>query len=217
MNHLETEKYEQNDLVMRYRPPENKNSTKLLILLHGWTGNEDVMWIFARNVPEDRWIIAPRGIISAPEGGYGWAEVKAGEQPSLFEFHQAVDSLLSKIERWSVGTQVDTSHFALMGFSQGAIMSYALTFLYPQKVDSVAALAGYFPSSWMDAGHAKAIKGIPFYIAHGTQDETVPISLARKSVSTLEKAGAAVTYCESEAGHKLSMACLHGLDDFLSS
>ncbi len=201
---------------MRFRPPIDKSSSKLMLLIHGWTGNEEAMWIFARNIPTDRWILAPRGSITAPEGGYGWVPVKAGEMPSLAEFRQAAVGLLEKIDRWSLNEHIDSSHFTLMGFSQGAIMSYALSFLYPHRVDSVAALAGYFPPTWIEELGTSSINGKPYYVAHGTQDQTVPIALARKSVNVLEDAGAKVNYCESETGHKLSMACLHGLDDFLS-
>jgi len=46
-------------------------------------------------------------------------------------------------------------------------------------------------------------------VAHGTQDQLVPIDRARTSIELLEQAGAQVTYCEDEVGHKLSAnACV---------
>jgi predicted esterase len=54
-------------------------------------------------------------------------------------------------------------------------------------------------------------------VAHGTQDEMVPIDRARASMELLEQAGASITYCEDEVGHKLSSNCLRALEEYLSS
>jgi predicted esterase len=44
----------------------------------------------------------------------------------------------------------------------------------------------------------------------------VPIALGRRAVEILELAGASVTYCEDEVGHKLSASCFRGLEAFFS-
>jgi predicted esterase len=52
------------------------------------------------------------------------------------------------------------------------------------------------------------------FIAHGTDDDRVPVEKARLSAELLENAGAAVTYCEEQVGHKLSAKCFRGLEAF---
>jgi predicted esterase len=52
------------------------------------------------------------------------------------------------------------------------------------------------------------------FVAHGTRDELVPIERGRHTVQTLEQAGAQVTYCEDDVGHKLSAACFRALEAF---
>jgi predicted esterase len=44
----------------------------------------------------------------------------------------------------------------------------------------------------------------------------VPIDRARASIKILEEAGAQVTYCEDEVGHKVSVTCLRSLKQFFA-
>jgi phospholipase/carboxylesterase len=60
------------------------------------------------------------------------------------------------------------------------------------------------------------LEGKPFFIAHGTKDETVSIQHARESREILERAGAQVTYSEDEVGHKVSANCLRALKEFFA-
>jgi len=58
------------------------------------------------------------------------------------------------------------------------------------------------------------LEGKDFFVAHGVKDETVTIDRARHSVALLEQAGARVTYCEDEVGHKVSANCVVALKNF---
>jgi phospholipase/carboxylesterase len=60
------------------------------------------------------------------------------------------------------------------------------------------------------------LEGKPFFVAHGTRDETVNVERARASIAILEQAGAIVTYCEDEVGHKVSANCLRALREFFT-
>ena len=60
----------------------------------------------------------------------------------------------------------------------------------------------------------KPLAGKQVFVSHGTQDNLVPIDRARASMSLLEQAGAQVTYCEADVGHKVSADCLRGLENF---
>jgi len=63
----------------------------------------------------------------------------------------------------------------------------------------------------------KPLAGKQVFVAHGTQDNLVPIDRARASMSLLEQAGAQVTYCEAEVGHKVSAECLRALESFFKN
>jgi hypothetical protein len=45
----------------------------------------------------------------------------------------------------------------------------------------------------------------------------VPVEKARWSVELMQRAGSDVTYCEQQAGHKLSVSCFRALESFFAS
>jgi phospholipase/carboxylesterase len=206
---------EKDGWVVRVQKPRDNQPPRSMLMIHGWTGDETVMWVFAHKVPANYWLFAPRGPIAA-EDKYGWLPHNGG-WPKLADFAEVARALMNAFEQWAGDARAPHETFDVMGFSQGAAMAYALAAYYPQRVRSVLALAGFLPPDEDGAGQSRYLgfKGKPVYIAHGTKDETVPVSMAREAAQTLQAAGAQVRYCESEAGHKLSAACLRGLEDFL--
>jgi predicted esterase len=91
-----------------------------------------------------------------------------------------------------------------------------MAILHPEHITSLAGLSGFLPdgaSTWLHSGR---LNGLPVFIAHGTQDERVPVERARTAVAQFEQAGAQVTYCEDDVGHKLSATCFRGLEAFFS-
>jgi phospholipase/carboxylesterase len=188
------------------------------LLVHGWTGDENVMWIFTRNLAGRFWLLAPRAPLAEPAGGYAWLPHRQDRWPRVDEFRQPSDDLLAALPEWAAAAGVPAETVAkpvhLMGFSQGAALSYALTAYHPERVGRIAALAGFLPSYQQADLWEPAFAHRLVYVAHGSRDEIVPVDMARTAVSTLQTAGADVTFCESDSGHKLSLNCLHGLEDF---
>jgi predicted esterase len=103
-----------------------------------------------------------------------------------------------------------------MGFSQGAAMASLLAFLYPERLRRVGMLAGFVPDGLDELVGQRPLAGKPFFVAHGTKDQTVTIEYARASIKLLEQAGAQVTYCEEAVGHKVSVTCLRALKKFFA-
>lgn len=186
-----------------------------LLLLHGWTGDETVMWIFTRGLQRHHWIFAPRAPVQAPEGGYGWLP-NEGSWPELADFQDTAGKLLSALQRWARDVQAPGDPFDVMGFSQGAAMAYALAAYYPQQINRLVALSGFLPLDELMPGRYSALSGKKIYVAHGIKDRTVPVQKAQEAVQVLRAAGARVTYCEGNASHKLSAKCLKGLEVFLA-
>jgi phospholipase/carboxylesterase len=213
----ETELWIHPPWTFRVRAPQASAEPRpVLLLFHGWTGNENSMWIFARRIARTAWKVAPRGLVSAPAGGFGWQPAGQDAPLALSDYQKVVDQLLEGIDRWSSEQQIDASCLDVMGFSQGAVMAYALGLLHPERVRLTGALAGYLPARWMAEAPLERVKNKRYYIAHGTQDDTIPVELGREASSQLEAAGARVAYCEAPVGHKLSANCLNGLEEFFN-
>jgi phospholipase/carboxylesterase len=189
-----------------------------MLLIHGFTGDENSMWVFARDLPAHYWIIAPRAPNIAEQGGYSWrpAQFENMNQLSLDQLRSAAKALIRLVDEYSVSAKIDVSIFDVMGFSQGGAMSSLLAFLYPQRIRKVGILAGFVPSGLDGLVSQRPLEGKPIFFAHGTKDQMVTIDRARTSIDILEKAGAKVTYCEDDAGHKLGIKCLHALKNFFA-
>ena len=200
---------------------------RFLLLLHGWTGDENSMWVFTRNFPADMWIAAPRGPYPAKEGGYSWrpfqpgalrrAQDSAWGLPTLSDLKPAAESLISLVDEISTSIGVDATQFNVAGFSQGGALTNVLALLYPQRIRKAAVLAGFMPGGVDDLLVHRVLTGKHFFVAHGSKDDLIPLERARVSIELLQQAGAQVTFCEAEVGHKVSADCLRGLEAFWGS
>jgi phospholipase/carboxylesterase len=211
-----TELIEFEDWTLRIRRTDHP-TPRLLLMIHGFTGDENSMWVFARDLPPHYWIVAPRAPYSMESGGYSWRPNHTIDfgRPSLEQLQPAAEALIKLVDAYQLSAGIDASIFDVMGFSQGGVMSSLLTFLYPERIHKTGILAGFVPSGAEELVARRPLVGKPFFVTHGTKDETVPIDRARASIEILERAGAQVTYCEDEVGHKVSLTCLRALKDFL--
>lgn len=195
-------------------------SPRLLVLIHGLSGDENSMWVFARDLPARYWIIAPRAPHPSgiEQGGYSWRppQPDTPDLPSVDQLQPAAGALLRLVDEYAASVGLDATTFDVMGFSQGAAMCNLLAFVYPQRIRRVGILAGFVPSGLQALVSERPLEGKPYFVAHGTKDETVTVDRARSSIEILEQAGAQVTYCEDEVGHKVSVTCLRALRSFLS-
>lgn len=194
-------------------------SPRLLLLIHGLTGDENSMWVFARNLSSGYWMVAPRAPYPAEPSGYSWRERFDSSQfgrPTVEQLRGGAEGLIRLVDEYSASAGIDASIFDVMGFSQGAAMSNVLAFLYPQRIRKTGILAGFVPGGLDELISQRPLEGKPFFVTHGTKDDMVSIERARQSVMILEQAGAKVTYCEDEVGHKVSVNCLRALKDFLT-
>ena len=207
------------DWTLRVREAAG-TSARLMLLIHGHTGDENVMWIFAQNLSPAYWMVAPRALYpsGAEQGGYSWSSRNTGleDRSSLEQLRPSAESLLRIVDEYVASINIDASTIDVIGFSQGAAMCSTLAFLYPQRIRRVGMLAGFVPTGLEELVSQRPVEGKPFFVAHGTKDETVTIETARASVEVLEQAGAQVTFCEDNVGHKVSVNCLRALKTFFA-
>jgi phospholipase/carboxylesterase len=201
--------------ALRQRIPEGPGPHPVMLLLHGWTGNEDVMWIFANRLPKNALMVSPRGLYPTALGGYGWQPSLGRTWPDLEDFRPAMESLWALLTPKNFPT-ADLAQIGLVGFSQGAALSYSLALAFPERVTTIAGLSGFAPSGVESLIKSQPLAGKTIFMAHGTQDDLVPVTRARQARQTLIEAGAQVTYCEDEVGHKLSASCFRGMEKFFA-
>ncbi len=160
---------------------------------------------------------SPERTVSSPEGGFSWRNdsSKRDSLSSSIDLQPAAEGLMEFIDTWTVSEGINIRQYDLVGFSQGAAVVYILTLLYPDRIRKVAALAGFFPQGAEELLVPSHLAGKQIFISHGRKDNMVQVEEARRAVKLLRETGAQVTYCESDAAHKVSKECLQAMGKFL--
>jgi phospholipase/carboxylesterase len=198
-----------------------------LVMVHGFQGNEDLTWVFAKQASPDWLIVSPRAPLAVADLGYSWHEFRDGKtQPESLA--EGLAALTRFVDRLPEVYPADRGRLVMLGFSQGAGMCYAFAAAQastaqaaqaqtppgepPPPLLGVAALGGYIPGPVT----LPPLDGLPVLILHGTRDEVIPITMARKNRDQLNERGAAVTYHEDEIGHKVSAEGMRHLRAWLA-
>ncbi len=207
------------DWHLKFREPLEEASQLVIIMNHGWTGDERSMWVFANQLPKSALLIAPRApyLSSHSEyGGYSWVEDRSEGWSTYGDFSRAKAIFSELLLELPSHLEGDFSKISLIGFSQGAAFNYAFALENSASVINLAALAGFMPEGSEKIAAGSPLLGRSVFIAHGSKDETVPIERARQSKEIMQVAGANVEYCESEIGHKLGANCFSQLRRFFA-
>ncbi len=206
----------ENGWILKVQPPVHPESNRVLLLLHGWTGNETVMSVFGQKAAVDYWKISPRGIVKTSTSGYGWLPIDSIRQHKFSDYVPVVDELDRQLSHWLNYLRIPANMIDLMGFSQGGAVILTYLIHKPERIGRAACLAGFLPDGAEKYIDPTKLTGKKVMIAHGTDDETVPIDMAAQSASLFESAGAEVTFCRDEVGHKLGPTCYKGLETFFA-
>jgi phospholipase/carboxylesterase len=201
-------------IALKYRLPPGVGPHPVILMLHGWTGDEDSMWVFASKMPQDCLLIAPRGLFVSSIGGFGWYRDGVGQWPDLEDFKDGTQAIQEIIDSARFSNVADFSDLRIVGFSQGAALAYSYAIESRGRMRAIAGLSGFVPDGIQTERAPSTLAGLPVFVAHGTHDKIVPVERARAGVSILQGLGAEVLYCENDAGHRLSADCFRSLQEF---
>jgi phospholipase/carboxylesterase len=123
--------YEQTGLVHRVSRPAGSGRHPTVVMLHGYLGNEDVMWIFGKAVPPPWLKLAPRGLERLAADSYSWSRIPQSGWPEMADFAAAVGALTRFIDALPELYQADPEQIYLMGFSQGAALAWRPLLINP--------------------------------------------------------------------------------------
>jgi len=178
----------------------------LLLLLHGYGSNEEDLFSFANELPDEYYVISARAPFYMMYGSYAWYAINFDADENKFsdisQARASRDIISGFIDELLINYPIDADNVALIGFSQGAILGYAVGLSYPEKVQRVVAMSGYLNTEIAVDDYAENnFSNLKMFASHGTVDQVIPVDWARKSIPILEKLGVSVVYKEYPVGH----------------
>ena len=203
-------------LVHRIRPPAGEPEGAL-VLLHGRGVDESDLFPLVDELDPERRLTGatPRGPLTLPPGGHHWYVVERIGFPHRETFTQTYDLLTGWLEGFAEDTGIPWAHTVIGGFSQGAVMSYALALAAGRpRPAGLIAMSGFIPTV---EGFELDLErpGLPIAITHGTLDPVIGVEFGRSARQRLEAAGDRLLYREFPGGHGIDPAELPDLQAWL--
>src|SRR5262245_39749118 len=198
---------ERSPIEVTVRPPSTGSPTAAVILTHGRGADSNDLEPLLDILDPDRRLLSifPRGPLSLPPGGRHWYIVREIGFPDADTFLPTYAELAEQLDGVLAEQGLGWDRTVLGGFSQGAVMSYALGLGAGRpRPAAILAFSGFIPSVdgyELDLG---ARAGLPAGIAHGSLDPIIGVEFGRRARVALETAGLVVSYREDPVGHTIS-------------
>ncbi len=135
------------------------------------------------------------------------------DEEGIRESQAAVERLIAR-ER---DRGIESARIVLAGFSQGGAIALQAGLRHAQRLGGIVALSTYLAlEDSLDAEASAANRATPIFMAHGTQDPIVPLSLAEASAAALKRRGYKVEWKTWPMAHAVCAEEIRSLADFLA-
>ena len=200
------------------RRPARGEPEGLLVLFHGRGADEqDLFPLLDVFDPERRLLgVTPRGPLALPPGGAHWYVVREIGHPDRDTFLTTFELAARYLDDLAAQNGVPAERTVLGGFSQGAVMTYALGFARGRpRPAALIALSGFMPT--VEGFELDLTPPLPrVAIGHGVYDPIMDVAWGRRARETLENAGVDVVYRESPLAHTIDPRFAHELASFVT-
>ncbi len=178
----------------------------LLIMLHGYGSDENDLFSFATELPEELFIISVRAPYPMQPYGNAWYAINFDAEKGKWNDNEQAkvsrDLIAKFIDEAVAAYPVNKNNVSLLGFSQGSILSYAVALTYPEKIKNVVALSGYVNKAiFPEDIESRDYSNLDFYCSHGSVDQVIPIDWARQNAPFLSSLNIKHKYSEFPVGH----------------
>jgi len=189
----------------------------LLVLFHGRGADEhDLYPLLDALDPEGRLLgVTPRGPLSFPPGGAHWYALHQLGYPDPATFDETYPRVADWLDGVGEAYGIPPERTVLGGFSQGAVMTYALGLGKGRpRPAALVALSGFVPTV---PGFELDLEPPlpPVAIGHGSYDPVIGVEWGRQARTLLEEAGAPVLYREYPLPHSIDPSFLREIASWL--
>ncbi len=205
------------------KPKENSGTkAPALFLFHGYGSDENDLFSFASELPDELFIISVRAPHPMQPYGNAWYTIHWDNAVANGKFNDIPEAIASRdliakfIVEATTTYNLDSNNISLLGFSQGCILSLAVALSYPKLAKNVIGLSGYLDPEMLQAGYEKQnFSSLNIFLSHGTVDQVIPIEWAQKTPSFLKPLGIETQLREYPVGHGVAPQNFYDLKQWL--
>ncbi|MFJ3487404.1 alpha/beta hydrolase [Pseudomonas sp. NPDC090202] len=212
------------DLALPYlaAAPADSKDKPLIIFLHGYGSDERDLFGLRSELPQDYTYLSVRAPQEVDGGGYKWFSQdtdQAEYEGVTSDVDKSTDLLRTFIEQATEKYATQPDKVILVGFSQGAMMSYQIGLQYPQMVRGIAPLSGKILAALNSRLKPDdSLKPLKVFIGHGAADNRVPFTGASEARTVLENLLISPEFHSyAGAGHTITTAEVADLKKWLQA
>lgn len=204
-----------------HTPTELSAKPPVLVLLHGMGSNENDLLALASGLPQNFLILSLRAPIERSKGSYVWYNVDFSSGKPVIDVEQEKASremVINYLKEMHQYFEFDENHVYLGGFSQGAIMSYAVGLRHPELVNGIICMSGrMLPDIKTEVASKEKLSGLRVFVSHGLEDRMLGVEGAREAVDWMRTQGLSPFYREYPIAHSISPAVEADLSSWLKA
>jgi len=207
------------DALTHLARPASGEPEGMLVLFHGRGADERDLYPLLDLLDRERRLlgVTPRGPLHLPPGGAHWYAVHEIGFPDPTTFSATFDEASSWLDSLAEETGIAPERTVVGGFSQGAVMAFALGLGADRpRPAGLIGLSGFLPTvPGLELDLALPLP--PVAIAHGALDPVISVEWSRQAKQLLEEAGAELLYREApHMGHSIDPDLLRELPGWIS-
>lgn len=165
----------------------------LVIFLHGFGSNEEDLFGIKDALPSTWTYLSARAPMPVDPHGYRWFTKTTGEADyngETADLQRSARLIEDFVTQATAKYHTQSDRVFLVGFSQGAIMSYEVGLRKPALVRGIAALSGsVLPVLKAELKPNEGLNGLAIFIGHGTLDQALPYASATRANEVLTGLG----------------------------
>jgi len=201
-----------------YKPSHIKNDLKIIFLLHGYGSNEEDLFSLKEFIPSNYIIISLRAPIIIGFNSYAWYTINFENSIDRWiDKDEAINSknvIINDISLHMEDLGFKNKKISLLGFSQGAILSWSLGIEYPHLIKNILPLSGFYHSEITNSDSNSKFK-LNCFSSHGIHDPVIPISWARNGIELIKK-NINIEFKEYQSGHEINNENLRDIIEWLN-
>ncbi|MGY2377994.1 alpha/beta hydrolase [Pseudomonas sp. SDO524_S393] len=165
----------------------------LVIFLHGFGSNEEDLFGLKDALPSTWTYLSARAPMPVDPHGYRWFTKTTGDAEyngETVDLQRSARLIEDFVAKATAKYHTQSDRVFLVGFSQGAIMSYEVGLRQPQLIRGIAALSGsVLPVLKAELKPDDSLGKLAIFIGHGTLDQALPYASATRANEVLTGLG----------------------------